>query len=61
MTFNNLSFEEKVLIAMKRKKLTYKDIANEFNISIGYVSDIVNGNRKAEHYRKKIKEFLEIQ
>lgn len=34
MTFNNLSFEEKVLIAMKRKKLTYKDIANEFNISI---------------------------
>lgn len=61
MTFNNLSFEEKVLVAMKRKKLTYKDIANEFNISIGYVSDIVNGNRKAEHYREKIKEFLEIQ
>lgn len=37
-----------------------KWLAGELNISPAYLSDIVNGNRKAEHYKVKIYEILGI-
>ncbi|MBC8589372.1 helix-turn-helix transcriptional regulator [Tissierellaceae bacterium BX21] len=46
---------------MKRKNMTLGDVAKKLNISIPYVSDIIKGNRKAEKYRSKIVELLEIK
>lgn len=60
MTFNDLSFEEKVIIALKRKKLTYLDLGNLLGISAPYVSDIIKGNRKGTLYKEKIKEILDL-
>lgn len=61
MTFDKLTFEEQAIISMKRKNLTLKDLAKELNISTGYVSDIIKGNRKGGRYRGKIVEILEIK
>ncbi|WP_262430841.1 helix-turn-helix domain-containing protein [Paratissierella segnis] len=61
MTFNKLTFEEQAIISMKRKNMTLGDVAKKLNISIPYVSDIIKGNRKAEKYRSKIVELLEIK
>lgn len=61
MTMDQLSFEEKMRVAMLRKKITYTDIANELNISVAYVSDIVKGNRDGGKYKKTIAEMAGIK
>lgn len=61
MTFNKLTFEEQAIISMKRKSITLTDLAKELGISVGYVSDIIKGNRKGGRYRSKIVEILEIK
>lgn len=45
MTIKDLSLEEKISVAMKRKGYTYQKLADEMGISVGYVFDIVKGNR----------------
>lgn len=55
------NFELKVKMQLIKKNMTLTQIAEELGISLAYVSDIVRGNRKAEHYRKKIMEILGIK
>lgn len=40
----NLTTEEEIKIAMKRKGYTYKKLADEMGISISYVYELVKGN-----------------
>lgn len=61
MTFNKLTFEEQAIISMKRKSITLTDISKELGISVGYVSDIIKGNRKGGVYKAKIAKLLEIK
>lgn len=61
MKFDKLTFEERAIISMKRKDITLADIAGKLNISVGYVSDIIKGNRKGGNYKAKIAKLLEIK
>lgn len=61
MTIKELTLEEKIYVAMKRKGYTYEKLAGELGLSIGYVHDIVKGNRKGEQHMEKILNILEIE
>lgn len=60
MTFNYLTLEEKILVAMKRKGYTYQKLADEMGISMGYVYDIVKGKRTNNERIEQILKILEI-
>lgn len=60
MTTENLTQEEKIRVAMKRKGYTYQKLADEMGISIGYVSDIIKGNRTNAERIEQILKILEI-
>lgn len=60
MTFNYLTLEEKILVAMKRKGYTYQKLADEMGVSMGYVYDIVKGKRNNNERIEQILKILEI-
>ena len=60
MTFNYLTLEEKILVAMKRKGYTYQRLADEMGVSMGYVYDIVKGKRNNNERLEQILKILEI-
>lgn len=60
MTFNYLTLEEKILVAMKRKGYTYQKLADEMGVSMGYVYDIVKGKRTNNERIEQILKILEI-
>lgn len=60
MTFNYLTLEEKITIAMKRKGYTYQKLADEIGISASYVYDIVKGKRNNNERLEQILKILEI-
>lgn len=60
MTIKDLSFEEEIKISMKRKGYTYQKLADEMGISIGYLSDLIKGNRNSEQRLKQLREILEV-
>ena len=60
MTFNYLTLEEKILVAMKRKGYTYQKLADEMEVSMGYVYDIVKGKRNNNERLEQILKILEI-
>ncbi len=60
MTIKDLSFEEKIKISMKRKGYTYQKLADEMGISMGYLSDIIRGNRTNEKRLKQLRDILEV-
>lgn len=60
MAIKDLTFEEKVKISMKRKGYTYQKLADEMGISVGYVSDIIKGNRTNSQRLKQLRDILEI-
>lgn len=60
MTFNYLTLEEKILVAMKRKGYTYQKLADEMGISMGYVYDIVKSKRNNNERLEQILKILEI-
>ncbi|WP_277220665.1 helix-turn-helix domain-containing protein [Peptoniphilus vaginalis] len=60
MTFNYLTLEEKILVAMKRKGYTYQKLADEMGVSMGYVYDIVKGKRNNNERLEQILKILEI-
>ena len=60
MTFNYLTLEEKITIAMKRKGSTYQKLADEMGVSMGYVYDIVKGKRTNNKRIEQILKILEI-
>lgn len=58
---NKQEFEIAVKTALiKNEKLNLSKLAKELGISVAYLSDVVRGNRKAEHYRKRICEILDL-
>ena len=60
MTFNYLTLEEKILVAMKRKGYAYQKLADEMGVSMGYVYDIVKGKRTNNKRIEQILKILEI-
>lgn len=60
MTIKDLSLEEKISIAMKRKNYTYQKLADELGISSPYVFDIVKGNRKNTERLSQILKILDL-
>ena len=54
-------FEKAVRKALIDKDMKLTDLANHLGISLTYLYDILAGNRKAEHQKKKIIEILELQ
>ncbi|SFE84762.1 helix-turn-helix domain-containing protein [Peptostreptococcus sp. D1] len=56
-----MNFKIEVKVALLKKNKSMKWLADELDISAAYLSDIINGNRKAEHYRKKIINILNIK
>lgn len=57
----DLTLEEKIKLEMKRKSYTYADLAEKLGISVGYVFDIVRGNRNGGIYLEKILNVLDIK
>lgn len=58
---NKQEFEIAVKTALiKNEKLNLSKLAKKLGISVAYLSDVVRGNRKAEHYRKRICEILDL-
>lgn len=60
MTIKDLSLEEKISIAMRRKNYTYQKLADELGISPPYVFDIVKGNRKNTERLNQILKILDL-
>lgn len=56
-----LEFAAKCKAALEIKGITLTEISKELGISLGYVSDIVKGNRDGGEYKEKIAEILEIK
>lgn len=56
-----LDFEISVKSELLKNKITLTALAKKLGISVAYCSDIVKGNRNAQHLRKKICEILEIE
>ena len=54
-------FETQVKLKLIKKRTTMTNLAQQLGISIAYCSDIVRGNRNAQHIRKKICEILNIE
>lgn len=59
--YERIEFAALCKAAMERKGITITQIASELNISIGYVSDIVKGNRNGGEYKNKIASILDIE
>ena len=60
MTIKNLTYEEKITIMMKRKNITWQKLSEQVGISVGYLRDIVKGNRLGAEYLVKVEEILGI-
>jgi DNA-binding Xre family transcriptional regulator len=54
-------FKKAVRKALIDRDMKLTDLANAIGISSTYLYDILAGNRKAEHQKKKIIEILELQ
>lgn len=61
MTIKNLTYEEKIIIMMKRKNITWQKLADEVGISIGYLRDIVKGNRLGAEHLIKVEKILDLK
>ena len=57
----NIDFEMLIKKNLRTKKMTMTELAQKLGISLPYCSDIIRGNRSAQHIRKKICEILEIK
>ncbi|KGF11400.1 hypothetical protein HMPREF1639_07270 [Peptostreptococcus sp. MV1] len=55
-----VDFKIKVRTALLEQNKSMKQLSEELGISQAYLSDIVNGNRKADHYRERIMNILKI-
>lgn len=55
------SFEMNVKSELLKKRITITELAQQLGISVAYCSDIIRGNRNAQHLRKQICEILKIK
>lgn len=56
----NIDFEMTIKKELRLKKKTIVWLSKQLDISTAYCSDILRGNRKAKHYKKKIIEILDL-
>lgn len=55
-------YEQRIRLAMAKKGIrTYCELAELLGVSVSYISDVVNYNRKAYDLRQRINEFLELE
>lgn len=54
-------FEKAVRKALIDRDMKLTDLADQLEISVSYLYDILNENRKAEHQKKKIIEILKLE
>ena len=54
-------FEKKVRHALIDLEMTMTELADLLEISISYLYDILNGSRKAEHQKQRIRQLLSIE
>lgn len=54
-------FEKAVRKTLIDRDMKLTDLADQLGISLTYLYDILNENRKAEHQKKKIIEILELE
>ena len=54
------NFEKAVRKALIDREMKLTDLADALGISLTYLYDILNDNRKAEHQKKKIIEIFEL-
>lgn len=57
----NIEFEIEIYTKIKKNKMKYKELANNLGITQAYLSQIIKGKRKAEKYREKIRQILDIR
>jgi plasmid maintenance system antidote protein VapI len=55
------SFEMNVKSELLKKRITITELAQQLGISVAYCSDIIRGNRNAQHLRKQICKILKIK
>ena len=54
-------YEKKVRIAMTERGIrTFSELAKRLNVSVSYISDIVNYTRPATELRQKLNDYLGI-
>ena len=61
MENDKINFEIEVKSALIKENRTMSNLAEEIGISISYLSDIIRGNRKANHYKEKIIGILNLE
>ncbi|CAI3316051.1 helix-turn-helix domain-containing protein [Enterococcus cecorum] len=56
-----MSLKNQVKIALIKKGWSQRELARRMNITVSYLQDILNGNRKPEERYKQIEDLLEIK
>lgn len=56
----SLNFEIAVKTTLLKRGMKNQNLAKDVGVSESYLSDILKGNRKAEHHRKRICEILDL-
>ncbi|CAI3378765.1 helix-turn-helix transcriptional regulator [Enterococcus cecorum] len=56
-----MSLKNQVKIALIKKGWSQRELARRMNITVSYLQDILNGNRKPEERYNQIEELLEIK
>ena len=54
-------FEKQVRHALIDHHMSMKELAEELEISVAYLYDILNGARKAEYQKQRIRQLLSIE
>ena len=54
-------FEKQVRHALIDHDMTMKELAEQLEITVSYLHDIVTGKRIAEHQKQRIRQFLSIE
>lgn len=56
-----MSIKNQVKIALIKKGWSQRELARQMNITVSYLQDILNENRKPAERLKQIEELLEIK
>lgn len=54
-------FEKKVRHALIDHNMSMKELAEQLEITVSYLYDIITGARKAEHQKYRIRQLLSIE
>lgn len=54
-------FEKQVRHALIDHNMSMKELAEQLEITVSYLYDIITGSRKAEHQKQRIRQLLSIE